>query len=133
MRIDIANFPIVQMDYSAPYVTDFREILDCYDLLFAKQLPFVIIGEGESSPEEAAQAKDDRKEIAAWANQRKDALKKWVLSSFMVIPDVRKREEMMLYAPIFEKFWEYPFVMVASREEAHERALRLLAVTSLSA
>lgn len=130
MRVDITSFPIVQMDYSAPYVTDFKEILDCYDLLFAKQLPFVIIGEGESSPEEAEQGKNDRKEISVWANQRKDALKKWVLSSFMVIPDAKKREEMTLYAPIFEKFWEYPFVMVASREEADQKALDLLAVTS---
>lgn len=129
MRMDIVDFPIVKMDYSAPYITDFREILDGLDQLFAKEQPFVIIGEGESSQEEADQskAKEVRMEIAAWANQRKAHLNRWVLSSFMIIPDPKKREEMRLYAPIFEKFWEYPFVMVASREEAYQKASVLLA------
>ncbi len=125
--MDIANFPIVKIDYSAPYRVDFREILDNLDELFAKEQPFVIIGKGESSQEEADQAKDVRMEVAAWANQRKVYLNRWVLSSFMIIPDPKKREEMQLYAPIFEKFWEYPFVMVASQEEAYQKASILLA------
>mgnify|MGYP001272961311 CR=1 FL=1 len=126
MRIDIADFPIINMDYSAPYATDFREILACYDKLFAKEQPFVIIGEGESSKEEAEQAKEDRKEVAAWANQHKLQLKQWVLSSFMVIPDLQKRDSMKLYTPVFEKFWGYPFIVVASREEAYLKAIALL-------
>jgi outer membrane receptor for ferrienterochelin and colicin len=100
MRMDIADFPIVKMDYSAPYRVDFREILDGLDELFAKEQPFVIIGEGESSQEETDQAKDVRMEVTAWANQRKALLNRWVLSSFMVIPDPKKREEMRLYALI---------------------------------
>ncbi len=127
--MDIADFPIVKMDYSAPYRVDFREILDGLDELFAKQKPFVIIGEGESSQEEADQskAKEVRVEIADWANQRKALLNRWVLSSFMIISDPKKLEDMQLYAPIFEKFWEYPFVMVASKEEAYQKASALLA------
>ncbi|MGL4674818.1 MAG: hypothetical protein ACRCXK_08150 [Wohlfahrtiimonas sp.] len=127
MRMDIADFPIVKMDYSAPYRVDFREILDGLDELFAKQKPFVIIGEGESSQEEADQVKDVRMEVTAWANQRKALLNRWVLSSFMIIPAPKKLEEMRLYAPIFEKFWQYPFVMVASKEEAYQKASALLA------
>lgn len=126
MRMDIADFPIVKIDYSAPYKVDFREILAGLDELFAKEQPFVIIGEGESSQAEADEAKNIRIEVAAWANQRKTHLNRWVLSSFMIIPDPKKREEMRLYAPIFEKFWEYPFVMVASQEEADQKAADLL-------
>lgn len=126
MQIDTTEFPIVKMDYSVPYNTDFREILQSLNELFAKKVPFVIIGAGERSEEDEAQSRVDRHEAGIWAKAHRQEIQKWIKMHYYVESDAKKVLEMEEFSVIFEKFWGYPLMVVPSMEEAYRRAETLL-------
>lgn len=126
MQIDTTEFPIVKMDYSVPYQTDFREILASLDELFARKTPFVIIGRGERSEKDEAQSKEDRHEAGLWAKARKEQIAESIMIHYYVESDPVKVLEMEEFSVIFEKFWGYPLVVVSSVEEGYRRAHALL-------
>lgn len=126
MQIDTSEFPIVKMDYSVPYQTDFREILASLDELFTRQTPFVLIGRGERSEKGEAQSKQDRHEAGLWAKARREEISQWIMMHYYVESDPVKVLEMEEFSVIFEKFWGYPLVVVPSVEEGYQRAHALL-------
>ena len=126
MQIDMTEFPIVKMDYSVPYNTDFREILQHLSDLLARKKPFVIIGKGERSEEDEAQSRVDRHEASIWAKDHRAAIQKWIKMHYYVETDAEKVLEMEEFSVIFEKFWGYPLIVVPSMEDAYQRAETLL-------
>ncbi len=122
MQIDTTEFPIVKMDYGAPYQTDFREVLSCLDTLFERKIPFVIIGAGARSEEDETQSREDRHEAGLWAKARKKQIAASIMVHYYVESDPVKVAEMEEFSVIFEKFWGYPLVVVSSMVEAYRRA-----------
>lgn len=126
MQIDTTEFPIVKMNYSVPYNTDFREVLHSLNELLSRQIPFVIIGKGERSEKDEAQSRADRHEAGDWVKEHKEEIQKWIKMHFYVASDPVKVAEMEEFSVIFEKFWGYPLVVVPSVEEGYKRGRALL-------
>ncbi len=59
--------------------------------------------------------------------KHKIELRKWVLAMILVEPNSAKRLGFRAFAAVFAKFWGYPLLLAASRQQAMEMARELLA------
>ncbi|WP_236444259.1 hypothetical protein [Pseudomonas syringae] len=79
----------------------------------------------EHSPEE-------KKRTALWMKKNKVELRKRVLAMIMIEPNSAKRFGFKAFAVVFAKFWGYPLLLAATREQAMEMARELLAKDATS-
>ncbi len=61
-----------------------------------------------------------------WMKAHKNELKTFVKASILIEPNTVKRAAARPFAIIYEKFWGYPLLIAASKEEALATAKTLL-------
>ncbi|PQL03315.1 hypothetical protein CG435_07305 [Pantoea ananatis] len=126
MQIDDADFPVVWIKMNAPGKDSAAPAFSEFEALLARKIPFVLLsGEGftESKHEHSA---DEMKMTTRWMKAHKNELKAFVKASILIEPNTVKRAAARPFAIIYEKFWGYPLLMAASKEEALATAKTLL-------
>ncbi|SDT35457.1 hypothetical protein SAMN05216598_5214 [Pseudomonas asplenii] len=125
MSINSSNFPYVWMNLSHEPGNDPEKDFEEFEVNLKRGEPFVLLSdvvptEGhEHTPEE-------KKRTSLWMKKHKVELRKWVLAMIMVESSSAKRLGFKAFAVVFAKFWGYPLLLAASREQAMEMARELL-------
>lgn len=129
MLIDATHFPIVwiKMMTSSP-VVDATPLAE-FEALLAQKKPFVLINDEGIDKEERehSHTKEEAKHITLWMKRNKADLKAYIKSGIYIEPSMAKRLAAKAFTLVFEKFWGYPMVIVATKEEALMLAQTLLA------
>jgi len=126
MLINSSDFPFVWMNLAQEPGHDHEKDFAEFEANLQRGEPFVILtdtapaDDHEHSPEE-------KKRTALWMKKNKVELRKRVLAMIMIEPNPAKRLGFKAFAVVFAKFWGYPLLLAASREQAMETARELLA------
>jgi hypothetical protein len=127
MLIDAARFPLVWMQIAAPGGNPTTEPFAEFEALLARREVFVLFndegldkGEHEHSPEEM-------KQTSLWMKRHKSELRDFVKAAIYIEPSATKRLVTKAFTLVYEKFWGYPMLMVATKDEALALAQKLLA------
>lgn len=124
MYIDSSSFPLVRMGYERDKAVPVDRLLEDFSALLERGQAFVFFSDGDMSQEE--RSPEERKQVVLWMKARRPALQRLVRALVHAEPDARKREQARDFAQMFGKAWGYPMLLVASEEEARQRALDLL-------
>jgi hypothetical protein len=127
MKINTDDFPRVRMDYSIESDASSNDILTAISKLLQKKQPFVFICSG--LPTESNKENDDvneRRKITTWMKDNKAAIGQLIKGHIHIIPEITKRTELESFSVTFERFWGYPMFIVATENEAREKANALL-------
>jgi hypothetical protein len=126
MLIDAAQFPVVWMRINAPANRPDASPFAEFEALLARKEVFVLLnnegldkGEHEHSPEEMKQA-------SLWMKSHKSELRAFVKAGIYIEPSAAKRLATKAFTLVYEKFWGYPMLMVATKDEALALAQKLL-------
>ena len=126
MQIDASQFPRVWMRLNAPGSDPEVSPFDELEALLARKEIFVLLndegldkGDHEHSPEEMKQA-------SLWMKRHKRELKAFVKAGIYIEPSTAKRVATRAFALVYEKFWGYPMLMVATKDDALALAQQLL-------
>ncbi|MYM94887.1 hypothetical protein [Duganella vulcania] len=125
MSINSSDFPLVWMNLSQEPGHDHQPDFDEFEANLQRGVSFVLLtdtvpaDDHEHSPEE-------KKRTALWMKKHKLELRRLVLAMIMVEPNSAKRLGFKAFAVVFAKFWGYPLLLAASREQAMEMARELL-------
>ena len=131
MLINSSDFPYVWMNLAQEPGHDHEKDFAEFEANLQRGEPFVILtdtapaDDHEHSPEE-------KKRTALWMKKNKVELRKRVLAMIMIEPNSAKRLGFKAFAVVFAKFWGYPLLLAASREQAMETARELLAKDATS-
>ncbi|HDX3930724.1 TPA: hypothetical protein ROF83_002714, partial [Citrobacter freundii] len=104
-----------------------NDILIAISKLLQKKQPFVFICSG--LPTESNKENDDvneRRKITTWMKDNKAAIGQLIKGHIHIIPETTKRTELESFSVTFERFWGYPMFIVATENEAREKANALL-------
>lgn len=124
MYIDSSSYPLVRMGYERDRAVAVDRLLEDFSALLERGQPFVFFSDGDMSQEE--RSPEDRKKVVLWMKARRAELKRLVRALVHAEPDAQKRDEAQAFAQMFGKAWGYPMLLVASEQEARQRALDLL-------
>ncbi len=126
MLIDASQFPLVWMRLNAPGTDPEASPFAEFEALLARKKVFVLLndeglnkGDHEHSPEEMKLA-------SRWMKRHKSELRTLVKAGIYIERNTAKRLATKAFALMYEKFWGYPMLMVASKDEALALAQRLL-------
>ncbi|MCM2438527.1 hypothetical protein HGO34_02190 [Agrobacterium vitis] len=125
MNVDSSDFPFVRMNNDAPSVAPVEELLRQFSDLLARNEAFLFMSEGAFDT--SGDNVEDRKKVSLWMKANKGEIRRLVKGHIHVQPDTVKRVAAKAFALISEKFWGYPMFIVATPEEAQEKAAALLA------
>jgi len=126
MSVNSSDFPFVWMNLTQEPGHDHQKDFAEFEANLQRGEPFVLLtdtapaDDHEHSPEE-------KKRTALWMKKHKIELRKWVLAMILVEPNSAKRLGFRAFAVVFAKFWGYPLLLAASRQQAMEMARELLA------
>ncbi|MDR0227434.1 MAG: hypothetical protein LBI66_13545 [Burkholderiaceae bacterium] len=124
MYIDSSSHPLVRMGYERDKAQPITELLADFSALLDRGQAFVFVSEGDMAQEE--RSPEDRKQVVLWMKAHRPALQGLVRALVHAEPDAHKREQAAEFARMFGKAWGYPLLLVASPQEARQRALELL-------
>jgi hypothetical protein len=130
MLVDDTNFPVVRMHYNRADDRGDSVSFEIFEGLLARRKSFVLIGLGTES--DKVQSNEDRKRLTLWMKRNRTALHRHVLAMVYVEPSPANRFLAKRAAPVFQKFWGYPMLVVASEVAADAVAARLLAGTQVA-
>jgi len=126
MFIDASQFPLVWMRLNAPGTDPEASPFAEFEALLARKRVFVLLndegldkGDHEHSPEEM-------KQTSLWMKRHKSELRALVKAGIYIEPNTAKRLATKAFALVYEKFWGYPMLMVATKDEALALAQTLL-------
>ena len=125
MSMNSANFPFVWMRFSQQPGHDHEEIFAEFEANLQRGEPFVLLTDTPPS-EDHEHSPEDKKRTVLWMKKHKAELRRLVLAMIMVEPSPAKRLAHKAFATVFAKFWGYPLLLAASREQAIEMARELL-------
>lgn len=124
MYIDSSSYPLVRMGYERDKAVPVDRLLEDFSALLDRGQAFVFFSDGDMSQEE--RSPEERKKVVLWMKARRPELKSLVRALVHAEPDVQKRAEAEAFAQMFGKAWGYPMLLVASTQEARQRAAQLL-------
>lgn len=124
MFLDSSAFPMVWMRQTAQSGAPAQEPFDELANLLARKQVFVFLSEEGFNDHDHAQ--DERKQTALWMKQHKVEIRAFIKAMILIEPNAAKRLASKAFATMFVKFWGYPLLVVAARDEAMETASRLL-------
>lgn len=131
MSMNSANFPYVWMSFSHEPGHDHEEDFSAFEATLQRGEPFVILT--DSAPDEGHEhSPAEKKRTALWMKKHKTELRKLVQAMILIESNSAKRLGFKAFAVLFAKFWGYPLLLTASREEAMEMAKGLLSEQSAS-
>ncbi|CAI1004997.1 Uncharacterised protein [Serratia liquefaciens] len=126
MSLDSATFPLVWMRQQAAgepkdTLAEFAE----FSTLLQREQQFVLLCDRRMD-ESGEQDRDERTQVALWKRDHREALAKWVKGMVLIEPDDMRRKAAEEFVDFASRFWGYPVMVVASEQQAHELAQRLL-------
>ncbi|SEB17564.1 hypothetical protein [Marinobacterium iners] len=129
MSMNSSDFPFVWMSFSQEPGHDQEKDFEEFEANLQRGKPFVILT--DTAPDEGHEhSPEDKKRTALWMKKHKAELRKQVLATILIEPSPAKRLGIKPFAVLFAKFWGYPLMLAASREEAMTIARGLLSEQS---
>lgn len=128
MSMNSSNFPLVWMSLTQDPGQDPQQDFDEFEANLRRGEPFVLLSDtAPVEDEDHDHTPEEKKRIALWMKKHKVELRRLVLAMILIEPNSAKRLGFKAFAVVFAKFWGYPLLLAASREEAIEMAGELLA------
>lgn len=132
MSMNSSNFPLVWMNITQEPGHDHQKDFDEFEANLQRGEPFVLLT--DTAPEEEHEhSPEEKKRTALWMKKHKAELRRLVLAMILVEPNSAKRLGFKAFSVVFTKFWGYPLLLAASREQAVEMAGELLSTAEKSA
>ncbi|QNH15496.1 hypothetical protein HEP74_00619 [Xanthomonas sp. SS] len=125
MSMNSSDFPFVWMNLTQEPGHDHEKDFDEFEENLRRGEPFVILTD-TAPAEDHEHSPEEKKRIALWMKKHKLELRRLVLATILVEPNSAKRLGFKAFAVLFAKFWGYPLLLAASREQAIEMAKGLL-------
>ncbi|CAG9295930.1 hypothetical protein [Celerinatantimonas diazotrophica] len=126
MQIDASQFPLIWMRFNAPgldpEVSPFAE----FEALLARQEVFVLLNDEGLDKGDHEHSSEEMKQTSRWMKRHKSELKSFVKAAIYIEPNTAKRLATKAFSLVYEKFWGYPMLMVATKDEALALAQQLL-------
>jgi hypothetical protein len=126
MFLDSAQFPLVWMHNKPSAKQNPQAAFAELDQLLARRQAFVLLGDEGFDEGEHGQTREDRKRISLWMKKHKTEIRAFIKGMVQVEPSATKRAAARAFATLYAKFWGYPLLMSASKEEALKVADELL-------
>ena len=132
MLIDATQFPLVWIQFkkSAPNANPDASPFAEFEALLARKEVFLIINDEGVDKEDHEHSREETKQIMLWMKRNKADLRAYIKAGVYIEPNAAKRLAGKAFAVIFEKFWGYPMMIVATREEGLNLAHTLLSGTT---
>ena len=127
VQIDTAHFPLVWMQIASSSGNPAAKPFSEFEALLARKEAFVLLNEEGLDRGEHEHSPEEMKQVSLWMKRHKRELRTFVKAVIYVEPSSAQRLATKLFTLIYEKFWGYPMLMVATRDEALALARRLLA------
>lgn len=131
MSMNSSSFPLVWMNLSPEAGHDQQKDFDEFEANLQRGEPFVILTD-TAPAEDHEHTPEEKKRTALWMKKHKAELRRLVLAMILVESNSAKRLGFKAFAVVFAKFWGYPLLLAASREQAIEMARELLAMKGKS-
>ncbi|CRM55364.1 hypothetical protein [Pseudomonas sp. 58 R 3] len=125
MSVNSSEFPLVWMNLNQEPGHDHQKDFAELEANLQRGEPFVFLTDTVPT-EDHEHSPEEKKRTALWMKKHKVELRKWVLAMIMIEPNSAKRLGFKAFAVVFAKFWGYPLLLAASREQATEMARELL-------
>lgn len=126
MLINSSDFPFVWMNLAQEPGHDHEKDFAELEANLQRGEPFVLLTD-TAPADDHEHSPAEKKRTALWMKKHKVELRKLVLAMIMIEPNSAKRLGFKAFAVVFAKFWGYPLLLAASREQAMETARELLA------
>lgn len=126
MSVNSSDFPFVWMSLTQEPGHDHQKDFAEFEANLQRGEPFVLLTD-TAPAEDHEHSPEEQKRTALWMKKHKIELRKWVLAMILVEPNSAKRLGFRAFAVVFAKFWGYPLLLAASRQQAMEMARELLA------
>ncbi|MEX1826292.1 hypothetical protein [Luteibacter yeojuensis] len=131
MSMNSSDFPLVWMSLAQQPGQDPQKDFDEFEANLKRGERFVILS--DSTPtEEHEHTPEEKKRVSLWMKKHKLELRKLVLAMILVEPNQAKRMGYKAFSVMFAKFWGYPMLLAASREQAVDMARELLSTGEAS-
>ena len=132
MLIDTSTFPLVWMRFNAsgndPEASPFTE----FEALLARKEVFVLLNDEGLDKGDHEHSSEEMKQTSRWMKRHKSELKAFVKAAIYIEPNTAKRLATKAFSLVYEKFWGYPMLMVATKDHALALAQQLLSDEQLS-
>ncbi len=125
MSMNSSDFPLVWMNLTQEPGHDHQKDFEEFEANLQRGEPFVLLTDTVPA-EDHEHSPEDKKRTALWMKKNKVELRRLVLALILVEPNSAKRLGFKAFAVIFAKFWGYPMLLAASRDQAIEMARELL-------
>lgn len=125
MSINSSHFPLVWMNLTQEPGHDHQKDFDEFEANLQRGEPFVLLTDTVPA-EDHEHSPEENKRTALWMKKHKVQLRKLVLAMILIESNAAKRLGFKAFAVVFAKFWGYPLLLAASREQAMEMARELL-------
>ncbi|ACR32607.1 hypothetical protein [Burkholderia glumae] len=129
MLIDASKFPVVWMRLNSPGTDAAASPFTEFEVLLARKEVFVLLNEeglDKGRQEEHEHPPEEMKQTSLWMKRHKSALRAFVRAGIYIEPNTAKRLATKAFALMYEKFWGFPMLTVATRDEALALARILL-------
>lgn len=131
MSMNSSDFPLVWMSFSQQPGQDPQKDFDEFEANLKRGEPFVILSDSTPS-EDHEHTPEEKKRVSLWMKKHKLELRKLVLAMILVEPNQAKRLGYKAFSVMFAKFWGYPMLLAASREQAIDMAKQVLSTGVVS-
>ena len=118
MRLDSSTFPVVKIFFDAPNDGGPEDALLTFEHLLAREQPFLLLHEKTVDENNHEHAHEERKRASIWMKKNKAALRAYVKGMIQVEPSAAKRLALKPFAVTFGKAWDYPLLVVESKDRA---------------
>ncbi|WP_347554401.1 hypothetical protein [Robbsia sp. KACC 23696] len=133
MLIDAARFPLVWMRMNAPSNNPDASPFSEFEALLARKEPFVLFNDEGLDTGEHAHSPEEMKQTSLWMKRHKGELRTFVKAMVCIESSAAKRLAAKAFAVVYEKFWGYPILMAANKEDALTLAQELLSAQKAGA
>ena len=118
MLIDSSQFPLVWIRINTPSSATNASPFDEFETLLIKKEPFILLNDEGLDKGDHENTPAEMKQTTRWMKKNKSKLKAYVKVAIYIEPNIAKRIASKAFAVVYEKFWGYPMLMVATKEEA---------------
>ncbi|MDP9894991.1 hypothetical protein J2W32_003747 [Variovorax boronicumulans] len=125
MLMNNSEFPLVWMNLTQGSGHDHQKEFDEFEANLGRGEPFVLLTDTVPA-EDHEHSPEEKKRKVLWMKKHKAELRRLVLATILVEPNSAKRLGFKAFAALFAKFWGYPLLLAASREQAVEMAKEIL-------
>ncbi|MDN7669591.1 hypothetical protein QZM08_25345 [Burkholderia vietnamiensis] len=126
MLIDGTQFPLVWMRLNAPGTDPEASPFAEFEALLARKEVFVLLNDEGLDKSEHEHSPEEMKQTSLWMKRHKSELRAFVKAGIYIEPSTAKRLATKAFTMVYEKFWGYPMLMVATKDEALALAQKLL-------